>query len=153
MGVQIPHEKGQFWGKEATHCKVQAPSGLNCAKSGWTYQCAIWKAKSPGPREPCMRSTLGCRCPHEKGHFNESVWPIAIKAYDFEGWVKGWALQKRHDRSHNLLLSWCIRRMTCFYARSCLWESRQGCSLFTGYNPLKPPFWGVNRHFQAKLVK
>jgi len=38
---------------------------------------------------------IECRCPHEKGHF-WGVWSIDVhsKAYDFVGWIKGWAVQK-----------------------------------------------------------
>jgi len=82
-GVQVPHEKGQFWEFErgwAAHCKVQGHSVVSCAKrqnrsrcrlgcggrelrkNGWTDRNAVWVVESDGPKEACV--TMGARWRH-----------------------------------------------------------------------------------------
>jgi len=55
MGVQIPHGKGEFWGKE----KPTVSIGTSCRelyKNGWTDRFAVWIVDSSWPKEAQVQS-------------------------------------------------------------------------------------------------
>jgi len=81
MGVQIPHGKGQFWGKVAPIAKyrdtMQSPVRKRLNRSSCSLDCDL------GTAQGIMGSTSPqVQIHHEKGQFWGKGWPI-VKYMDF----------------------------------------------------------------------
>jgi len=77
-GVQIPHERGQFWkffGERGVHC---AGTGTFCRelyKNCWTNRFAVWFVESGRPKEAQVQSyspggaKVALMFPHMRAHW------------------------------------------------------------------------------------
>jgi len=77
-GVQIPHAKGQFWGKG--HVRACPPTLCHeLCKNGWTNRSAVWVMDSGGrwtQGSTCMVGLYGVQMPMQSSNFsrNSTLW-------------------------------------------------------------------------------